>query len=61
MHNLNILHRDIKPANILIAADGVLKLGDLGLGRFLTSQTMKAQTKVGTPLYMSPEVLNENG
>jgi len=50
MHGLHILHRDIKPANILIGADGMLKLGDLGLGRFLTSQTMEARTKVGTPL-----------
>ena len=61
IHEANFLHRDIKPANIFIAADGSLKLGDLGLGRFFSSQTYEAFSRVGTPLYMSPEVLSGNG
>ena len=33
-----------------------LKIGDLGLGRVFSSETIEAYSKVGTPLYMSPEV-----
>lgn len=50
------MHRDLKPANIFIATDGSLKIGDLGLGREFSSETIEAYSKVGTPLYMSPEV-----
>jgi len=56
MHEKRIIHRDLKPANILIFGDGKLKLGDLGLGRYMSDETFKAFSKVGTPLYMSPEV-----
>lgn len=61
MHQKRIMHRDLKPANIFVAMDGALKLGDLGLGRFFSSQTLEAFSKVGTPLYMSPEVLRGAG
>ena len=61
MHSKRIMHRDLKPANIFITADGSLKLGDLGLGRSFGSQTYEAFSKVGTPLYMSPEVLKGSG
>jgi len=57
MANTRIMHRDLKPANIFIDSNDNLKLGDLGLGRDFTSQTMEAYSRVGTPLYMSPEVL----
>lgn len=56
MHDKRIMHRDLKPANIFIASDGTLKVGDLGLGRIFSSETIEAYSKVGTPLYMSPEV-----
>lgn len=56
MHDRRIMHRDLKPANIFIASDGSLKIGDLGLGREFSSETILAYSKVGTPLYMSPEV-----
>ena len=56
-----IMHRDLKPANIFISSEGQLKVGDLGLGRQLSSQTIEAYSRVGTPLYMSPEVLNGQG
>ena len=55
------MHRDLKPANIFVDSKDNLKLGDLGLGRDFTSQTMEAFSRVGTPLYMSPEVLQGNG
>ncbi|CAK9439878.1 uncharacterized protein LODBEIA_P39780 [Lodderomyces beijingensis] len=51
-----IIHRDIKPDNIFIEND-VLKLGDFGLAKMLTTQNDFAKTYVGTPYYMSPEVL----
>ncbi|WIA30784.1 hypothetical protein OEZ86_000843 [Tetradesmus obliquus] len=57
MHASRILHRDIKPANVLVCAAGVLKLGDLGLGRKMGPQTVDVATKVGTPYYCSPEVV----
>ena len=61
MHDKRIMHRDLKPANIFVASSGQLKIGDLGLGRVFSSGTMEAYTKVGTPLYMSPELLKGEG
>lgn len=36
-------------------------MGDLGLGRLMADGTAEAFSKVGTPLYMSPEVLGGGG
>lgn len=55
------MHRDLKPANIFIDSNDDLKLGDLGLGRDFSTQTLEAYSRVGTPLFMSPEVLQGNG
>ena len=60
MHSKRTMHRDLKPANIFLSSDGTVKVGDLGLGRFLSESTLEAFTKVGTPLYMSPELLNNS-
>jgi len=50
-----ILHRDIKPSNVFFGSGNTAKLGDFGLARMLSQESLYAQTNVGTPYYMSPE------
>jgi serine/threonine protein kinase len=61
LHSKRILHRDLKPANVFLTLQGTVKVGDLGLSRLLSENTLEAHSKVGTPLYMSPEVLKGRG
>jgi len=51
----NIMHRDIKPANVLILRDGRVVLGDFGSSKVVCGNL--ASTLVGTPWYMSPELI----
>ncbi|KAK3587797.1 hypothetical protein CHS0354_042762 [Potamilus streckersoni] len=53
-----VLHRDLKPANVFLDTDKNVKLGDFGLARVLHHETSFANTFVGTPFYMSPELVN---
>lgn len=55
-----ILHRDLKSLNILLDRDGKhAKLCDLGLARVKVSSQSLARSQVGTPLWMAPEVMND--
>ena len=57
MHKTGVVHRDIKPANILLGEDYTIKITDFGVSKFLENKS-HAVTMIGTPLYMSPEVIN---
>lgn len=56
-HKNNIFHRDIKPANIKILQDNTVKIMDFGLATMQTSGLTKTGTIMGTPHYMSPEMV----
>ena len=56
-----VLHRDLKTKNIFLTRTGMLKIGDFGLSKMLGSQTSFAQSAVGTPYYLSPELCEVSG
>ena len=51
-----LIHRDLKTGNLLLSG-GIVKLGDFGISKLLAAHELAAQTMVGTPYYMSPEIL----
>lgn len=59
LHSHHIIHRDMKPQNILIAEKGSLKICDFGFARALSNTTLVLTSIKGTPLYMAPELVQE--
>ena len=59
IHGKKILHRDVKTQNIFLTQEGVCKLGDFGIARTLSNTFDQANTFVGTPYYLSPELILE--
>jgi eukaryotic-like serine/threonine-protein kinase len=55
-----VIHRDIKPANILMSGESDIKISDFGAALTLAAQTTQV-SGVGSPAYMSPEQVKEQG
>jgi len=57
IHDKSIVHRDIKSPNVFLTKDGLVKLGDFGVAKTLDHTAAMAQTQIGTPYYLSPEIV----
>lgn len=57
VHDRKILHRDLKSQNIFLTKSEFIKLGDFGIARVLAHTKDIAKTVVGTPYYLSPEII----
>lgn len=56
LHDHGIVHRDLKPGNLFLD-QGVVKIGDYGLSKFISCSCRSGQTEsVGTFHYMAPEI-----
>lgn len=67
-HKLGVCHRDLKPENLLLDEHGNLKISDFGLSSLYigdaeegASRTELLHTTCGTPNYVAPEVLSDQG
>ncbi|ESO83600.1 hypothetical protein LOTGIDRAFT_197055, partial [Lottia gigantea] len=56
LHKKHIIHRDIKTKNILLTKDNHVKLADFGISKYLENTIAVAESYVGTPLYIAPEI-----
>eukprot|EP00064_Thunnus_orientalis_P022445 superscaffoldBa00007553_g22641 len=58
IHQQNYIHRDIKPDNVLLDVNGHIRLADFGSClRMMEDGTVQSSVAVGTPDYISPEIL----
>jgi len=62
LHQMNIAHRDVKPENLLVcyykSGRRIIKLADFGLATIVEEPLF---TICGTPTYVAPEIVIQNG
>jgi serine/threonine protein kinase len=61
LHKNKMFYRDLKPENIMVDASGHIKLTDFGLSKMVKKHKDKAFTICGTPQYLAPEILLDEG
>lgn len=59
LHKNCILHRDLKTQNIFMTSNRLLKIGDFGISKALSRDQDFATTGIGTPQYLSPEIIKQ--
>jgi NIMA (never in mitosis gene a)-related kinase len=58
LHARQIIHRDMKTLNIFLSEKQQrIKIGDLGVSKIVSSMAAVQGTRVGTPLYLAPELI----
>jgi hypothetical protein len=59
LHDRKMMHRDLKTENVFMTASNICLLGDFGIAKVLEHTMAMAATSCGTPIYMSPEVCQD--
>ena len=61
-HRQGVIHRDIKPSNILLTEERDVKIADFSIAMITRADNTTTQFTgfLGSPLYMSPEQINED-
>jgi eukaryotic-like serine/threonine-protein kinase len=60
-HTRGLVHRDIKPANLMMQTNGDVKVTDFGAALALQGDVTQITGFVGSPQYMAPEQVREEG
>ena len=59
LHEHNIIHRDLKTSNIYLGEGDKIVIGDFGISKIFNNNQSMSRTFIGTPYYMSPEMLGQ--